>query len=254
MERVFRPGRCSTQRPQVLTNRRTAPCSAGDKTNKSAILVTFNERNMRAFLSDDKREGADMHLTIVQRKLVEEIEFIAATGRLDWRKVEEWYPPKKRLGQLRRIKEDLIRAKITFDYVWVDNMLSDIIDKYFCDSIVKNKRKEARRLFSHFIIEEMYVIRKLALVEEIYSIDKNISKRIRILNDIRNALTHSLYPERRRAWHKEETIIYKNKDIYTIAGISVFHNEMMEVHAYLHRLAYNAELFSPETEELNGTT
>jgi hypothetical protein len=73
-----------------------------------------------------------------------------------------------------------------------------------------------------------------------------MAERLNKLNDLRNAMAHSLSSEKRRAWRPRKRVLYNGKDIYTVDGFSKFHVEMMELHEYLYRLAFNAELFPAE--------
>src|SRR5215472_11965720 len=110
-----------------------------------------------------------MALTRAERRIVGEIEELLRFGSYDWRIVEELYEPDARLEQLKRIKLDFIRMKVIGDYVFVDELLTVIIVAYFfpVKDFPKRWKDRKMRTFMHFVMEELYILRKLALVKQI---------------------------------------------------------------------------------------
>jgi hypothetical protein len=136
-----------------------------------------------------------MPLTRAQRRMVDEIEGVLRIGSYDWRQVEELYEPDARLSQLQRIKQDFIRAKIISDYVFVDELLTVVIVSYFfpVSAFPKRFKEKKIRTFMHFVMEEMFTLRKLALVKEIRNFDRGMAAMIAKLNALRNAIGARLY-------------------------------------------------------------
>jgi hypothetical protein len=187
-----------------------------------------------------------MPLTRAQRRLVHEIEEVLRLGSYDWRVVEELYEPDARLQQLKRIKQDLIRAKVIGDYVFVDELLTVIIVSYFFPvrNFPRRFKNKKMKTFMHFVMEEMYVTRKLALVKEIRDFDREMAKMIGELNSIRNAMAHGFVPEQRRDYRITGQITYSNLDISTIEGLKAYDKDMLRLHDYLFQLAFGKKLAS----------
>lgn len=190
--------------------------------------------------------GATMQLTKAQRRTVEEIEEILRIGGYDWRVVESLYEPAARLEQLKRIKLDFIRMKVIGDYVFVDELLTVIIVSYFfpVKSFPKRWKNKKMLTFMHFIMEELSLIRKLALVREFRSFESEMARSVQALNAVRNAMAHSFLPETKRDYRKTRTVTWKGKDMYTIEGIEQFDSDMLKLHDYLFQLAFGKKLAS----------
>jgi hypothetical protein len=185
-----------------------------------------------------------MALTKAQRRVVGEIESVLRTGGYDWRTVEDTYEPDARLPQLERIKLDFIRMKVIGDYVFADELLTVIIVAYFFPVRDFPKRWKNRKMvtFMHFVMEELFLLRKLALVKEIRAFDSGVAQSLHSLNALRNAMSHSFLPERKRDYRKTGKVTWKGKDIYTIDGFAVFDRDMYELHDYLFQLAFGKKL------------
>jgi hypothetical protein len=156
--------------------------------------------------------------TRAQRRIVGEIEEVLRIGGYDWHVVEELYEPDARLGQLERIKLDFIRMKVIGDYVFADELLSVIIVAYFFpvkDFPMRWKNKKMLT-FMHFIMEELFMLRKLALVREIRGFDKGMAEMLQSLNALRNAMAHSFVPEMKRDYRKTRKVTWKNPGNGTI--------------------------------------
>jgi hypothetical protein len=92
-----------------------------------------------------------------------------------------------------------------------------------------NRWKNKKMLtFMHFIMEELFLLRKLSLVKEFRRFDAEPAKTIQALNSLRNAMAHDFLPERKRDCRKTGTVTWKGKDIYTMEGIERFDADMLE--------------------------
>jgi hypothetical protein len=187
-----------------------------------------------------------MALTRAQRRIVGEIEELLRLGSYDWRVVEELYEPDARLGQLKRIKLDFIRMKVIGDYVFADELLSVIIVAYFFplkDFPMRWKNKKMLT-FMHFIMEELFMLRKLALVREIRRFDKRMVEMLQSLNALRNAMAHSFFPEMKRDYRKTRKVTWKGQSIYTTQGMQQFDTDMRNLLDYLFQMAFGKKLAS----------
>ena len=185
-----------------------------------------------------------MALTKAQRRVVDEIEEILRLGSYDWRVVEALYEAGARLQQLKRIKLDFIRMKVIGDFVFVDELLTVVIVAYFFPVKDFPKRWKNKKMlaFMHFVIEELFVLRKLALVKEIKPFDKHKAKLIQSLNALRNAMAHSFLPENKRDYRKTKTVTWNGKDINTTEGIEQFDSDMLLLQDYLFQMAFGKNL------------
>ena len=204
-----------------------------------------------AFNGDLKVRGRiQMALTRAQQRIVGEIEELLRIGGYDWRVVEELYEPDARLEQLKRIKLDFIRMKMIGDYVFADELLSVIIVAYFFpvkDFPMRWKNKKMLT-FMHFIMEELFMLRKLALVREIRGFDKGMAEMLQSLNALRNAMAHSFVPEMKRDYRKIRKVIWKGQDIYTTQGMAQFDTDMRNLVDYLFQMAFGKKLASFATK------
>jgi len=91
--------------------------------------------------------------------------------------------------------------------------------------------------FMHFIMEELFLVRKLAMVKEFRHFDNEMAKTIRALNALRNAMAHSFLPENKRDYRKPRIVAWRGKDIYTIEGIEQFDADMLELHPPTFRIS-----------------
>jgi len=68
---------------------------------------------------------------------------------------------------------DFIRMKMIGDYIFADELLSVVIVAHFfpVENFPKRFKDKKMRTFMHFVMEELFMVRKLALVKEIRLFD-----------------------------------------------------------------------------------
>src|SRR5262249_10848700 len=98
--------------------------------------------------------------------------------------------------------------------------------------------------FMHFVMEELFILRKLALVKEIRPFDNKMAQSIQSLNALRNSMAHSFVPEMKRDYRKTGNVTWKGKDIYTTDGMEQFNADMVELIDYLFQMAFGKKLAS----------
>jgi hypothetical protein len=162
----------------------------------------------------------------------------------NWREVEAHYEPDQRLGQLEQIKLDFMRAKVVGDYVFVDELLTVTVVSYFLPpkDFLKRYKDRKMRAFMHFVMEELFMLRKLALVQEIRNFDGKIVEMIQKLKAFRNAMAHSFVPENKRDYRKSKTIVWNKQDINTIKGLQPFANDMFILNDYLYQMVFGKRM------------
>src|SRR5262249_10429246 len=138
-------------------------------------------------------------LTPKQRTLLSELDELSDTLGFDYRSALD-LDGSDRTTWLEVVKHKMITEFVISRYTIVDDMLSSIIGAYFFGQ----KRSETAlwrtkrfKLFNQYIMDNLYPLQKLALIRELYNIPREINSRIQNLNDLRNALSHSLFPQNR---------------------------------------------------------
>ena len=165
-------------------------------------------------------------LTRKQRTLVIELDALMSKLGLDYPNIL-LVKKELRTALLELIKDQLIRSQVILKYVLIGEFLRDIICWYFLGkrrSFEKLWKTKHFRIFKFFILEKLYLQQKLDLIKNMHNIPKWVSSEIGRLNDLRNALAHSFFPENRR--RKPER---KGKSISTVEGIGNFLDDMQKV-------------------------
>jgi len=96
--------------------------------------------------------------------------------------------------------------------------------------------------FMHFITEELFMLRKLALVREIRNFDGEMGRMVPKLNALRNAMAHSFLPENKRDYRKARKVLWNNQDLNTTAGLEAFDADMRTLIDYLFQMAFGKRL------------
>ena len=166
-----------------------------------------------------------MGLTRSERRLQAEVKDIAFLVGVSFWDVEEHYKPRYRKAKLELMKDKLVRAEVIYMYTMIDEFLTDVI----CDYYFHRPKKEAGytrlwrnkrfKVFVHYLMDETYVLKKLSMVEAIKKVPIDVSKSIKRINDVRNALAHSLFPHNRRRYMAEKKVTYQGLDIFSRAGV-----------------------------------
>jgi hypothetical protein len=168
-----------------------------------------------------------MSLTTKQKKLQSEIEQIATEARMDFWNIERYKQPRfNRTALLQITKNKIVRSHVIIKYALIDEYLTDIICNYYFHRQAKKNatyremwKTKRFRTFVHYLMDETFLLKKLALVGAIKNVPKDVSSAIQRINDVRNALAHSLFPENRRRYMMGKKVIYLGSDIFTLDGI-----------------------------------
>jgi hypothetical protein len=179
-----------------------------------------------------------MTLTRKQQRLRTEIEDISSIIWMDHWHIEK-YPPKGRTDLLIVMKDKLVRGEVITKYAVIDELLTMIICNYYFH---KSKREltyrrlwKTRRfaIFNHYIMDEVYLLKKMSIVASMRTIPKEVTKIIARINDLRNALAHSMFPQNRRQHMPHRKVMYQGLDIFTKPGVEKFEEEFQIVRKYL---------------------
>jgi hypothetical protein len=182
-------------------------------------------------------------LTRKQRLLKREIEDIAASIELDhWNILD--YPAPTRTLRLEIIKKQMIRSQVVTRYTFIDECLTLIIcNHYFYKPPSKKTYRDLWKtkrfkIFNHYIMDETYLLKKLSIVDAISKVPKEIASAIQRINDVRNAVAHSFFPENRRRYMAQKKVMYGGADIFENLGVDNFQKDVDLVQKYLWRRAF----------------
>jgi hypothetical protein len=189
-----------------------------------------------------------MPLTTRQKTKVKELHEIAELIAVDFWNVENVRDDNSKKNLLLHLTKDkLIRSDIVYSYVLLDELLCELIARYFFDprktSFQLWKTDERFKMFNYHVLEGMSLLRKLALVKEYHDIPKPIEEIIVLTNMVRNAVAHSLFPMNKRDFKKTRKVTYKGKDIFTLEGLRRFNEDINKAVGCLSNLAYGAPDF-----------
>lgn len=179
-----------------------------------------------------------MALTRTERKLQKEVEQITVLIDLDFWAVEKRYKPSYRKAKLELMRDKLIRSEVIYRYTMIDEFLTDVIcDYYFrrpkkSDSYQKLWRTKHFQVFVHYLMDETFLLKKMSFVEAIKKVPSDVSKAVRRINDIRNPLAHSLFPENRRRYKPDKKVTYQGAALFSPAGLLKFREDYDVVHDY----------------------
>ena len=167
-----------------------------------------------------------------QRVLVAELKGLVSRLGLDADQISENAEPEARTAYLELAKDQIIRSAVVLKYVLMDEFLSAIMCWHYFGKkrgfpqLWKTKRF---RTFNYFILERLYLLQKLDLVKSIYDIPKWVSSDLGALNDLRNGVAHSFFPQNRR--RKPE---WKGKSVFTRVGLDHFLEDMDKLTGFFH--------------------
>ncbi len=167
---------------------------------------------------------AKVQLTGKQRRLVREVRQLLSTLMLEPDGIMADEDLAGRTSRLELAKDQIIRSAVILKYVLMDEFLSAVVCwHYFGKSrsfqqLWKTKRF---RSFNYFVLERLYLLQKLDLVRDIHDIPKPVAADLAALNDLRNGIAHSFFPQNRR--RKPD---WKGQGIFTEAGFGRFLEDM----------------------------
>ena len=85
-------------------------------------------------------------------------------------------------------------------------------------------------------MDETFLLKKLTLVEAIRNVPTDVSSAIKRINDVRNALAHSLFPENRRRYMMSgKKVMYSGNHLFTLEGIEKLNQDCGIAECWLER-------------------
>jgi hypothetical protein len=88
---------------------------------------------------------------------------------------------------------------------------------------------------SRLRLQQTFLLKKLSMIEAIKKVPTDVSKSIKRISDVRNALAHSLFPQNRRRYMAEKKVTYQGVDLFSRAGPLKLHEDYDIVYKYFEK-------------------
>ena len=155
---------------------------------------------------------------------------------------DKWETGVERQTRLRICIQNMVIAAVVSQYTLFDEVLTDIICKYYFKRFGEKRfilwRQKKFKTFVHFIMDEMYILKKMELVHAVKPLPREVRETLRKLNAIRNSIAHSFFPENRKEHRKARRVLYEGKDIHTSEGLEGLLADCHEAWVYLAKRAF----------------
>jgi hypothetical protein len=179
-------------------------------------------------------------LMTTQRNLIKELDEIVELFGLNYRKISE-IEKEARIPYIRLAKDQYIRSQVVMTYVVIDEFLGCAICNYFFGKkkgFMKLWRTKKFRNFNFYILEKLSLLNKLELAKIILMMPREIENAVRRVNDLRNGLAHSFFPENLR----RNKPVYRNESIYSIKGLRLFEEDREKINSFFAKKLFNAAI------------
>lgn len=180
-------------------------------------------------------------LTKSQAKLRKKALELAELARIDFWNAEEW-DKAARTPLLEMAINRIVIVVVISEYTLIDDTLATILCREYFKETGKKEfifwKKKNFRIFVQYILDEMYLLKKMEAVHAIKSLPKELREILRKLNAIRNALAHSFFPENRKEYRQTRKVLYREKDIRTPEGLALLRADTHRAFIYLAKRAY----------------
>lgn len=188
-----------------------------------------------------------MRLTKLQCQIIADYDELAAPSKIDVTLLP--HDAEDRTLHLRLAFHEWVRAQVIMKYALIDEYLACIIANYYFGKpkephYGKLWRTKKFRIFNHQVLDELYLLKKKDLVHAIKPLPPAITSKIMAINDVRNALAHSFFPQNRRRYHRKTArrrayggVAYEGIDIFTRPGYERFYSDADAVLELLHSRA-----------------
>ncbi|PDT74952.1 hypothetical protein [Bradyrhizobium sp. C9] len=141
----------------------------------------------------------------------------------------------------------MVIAEVVMQYTLIDEMLAEIIVRYFfnIDADVLHFEQawntDKFRIFVHHVLDETFLLKKLSIVQAISPVPSEITKIINRINAVRNGFAHSFFPENRKENRGSGNVLYGGADIRSLDGMRQFKGEADQAYRYLYDRVYAPE-------------
>jgi hypothetical protein len=193
--------------------------------------------------SNPRARAIHAKLTPKQRRLIVEFEEMASLVRMDYWNILD-YDEDGRTTIPDVMKQQLIRSDIIMRYTLIDEFLSVIMCHYYF-KVPKQQftfkqlwRTKKFQIFANYFLDDTYLLKKMAIVNAIKEIPSPVKSAIARINDVRNAIAHSFFPENRRQYKAHKKVMYRDANIFTKEGVTKFSEDAQRAQDYLMQQAF----------------
>jgi hypothetical protein len=168
-----------------------------------------------------------------QEALISELDEICAVTGIDYWDIDD-YGSTGRAIRLDIMKRKIVVGFVVHRYTLIDEMLNIALCDHFFGRQRSHPQLWRRRKFQDFnfyVLEQLYLLQKLAYVKAFLKVPKNVSRDIHDVNALRNSLAHALFPENLRRYKPR----FKGLDIFSLDGIKRFAAETYEASGFFYK-------------------
>jgi hypothetical protein len=172
-----------------------------------------------------------------------EAKAVGELAKADFWNAGTWERGQERQARLRLAISTMVVGAIVREYTIFDEVLNDIICRYYFKKGKKPFllwRQKKFKTFVHFMLDEMYLLKKMEIVNAVKPLPKEVRETLRKLNAIRNSLAHSFFPENRKEHKKAGRVLYNGRDIQTSEGLEALLQDCHEAWVYLAKRAFGS--------------
>lgn len=163
-----------------------------------------------------------MRLTKRQRELTGEVKYLL--GRVDLSTDLSDVDPELWTTRIEFVRRQVITAGVLSQDLLVDELLNDVVCREFFPREIpypKLWRRKKFRAFNYYVLERIFLVQKVDFSRERIRMTGKVYNDLMALNELRNALAHSFFPENRRIKPN-----WKKADIFSRAGFDRFWEDM----------------------------
>ncbi len=137
------------------------------------------------------------------------------------------------------MSNQIVRSSVVSAYTLIDELLNHEVLKHFFGSGDRLRRARRTKRFRtlQIMLQQVFLLQKLALVENFRVVPREISSHIRALNDLRNGVAHSFSLDGLPAVKRT----FKKQDVFTVKGFEFFLGAMNEVDYFF--MPYLAKIY-----------
>ena len=139
----------------------------------------------------------------------------------------------------------VLAAEVATQYALIDEILDEIIVRYFFDiepdvlHFEKAWKTEKFKIFVHHILDEMVLPKKLSLVRAIGPVPNEVSSIIDRINAVRSGIAHS-FSENRKENRGTGKVLDAGADIRSLDELRQFKDDADTAYRYLHDRLYGS--------------
>jgi hypothetical protein len=137
----------------------------------------------------------------------------------------------------------VLAAEVASQYARIDEILAEIIVRYFFDiepdvlHFEKAWKTEKFKIFVHHILDKMVLLKKLSIVRAIGPVPNEVSRIIDRINAVRSGIAHG-FPENRKENRAAGKVLDAGADIRSLDELRQFKDDADTAYRYLHDRLY----------------